>query len=546
MIVLDRLLYVRRRKSALHGFATVIVSGCVVAGALAATVGTATAGGHRLSVLYSFCQQQNCADGAQPDGPLVADSAGNLYGTTGSGGSTNCFDGCGTVFRLAPDGTETVLYAFCSKDASCPDGEYPESPLILDSSDNLYGTTPNVSANGGGTVFKLAPGGTETVLYRFCSRSGCADGDGPNGGLVMDRRGNLYGTTATGGTSCTQSGCGTVFKLRPDGKEKVLYSFCSQDSCADGLYPNGGLVMDRDGNLYGTASEGGANSYNCAYLFGYNACGVVFKVSPTGVETVLYSFCASANCADGAWPAAGVVLDKNGNLYGTARAGGNLNQYCPSGPNEIGSCGVVFEVKPDSTETVLYAFCAQANCADGDFPLGGVTLKYNKSGITLYGTAEFGGANQGNFGAGAGVVYSLSSGTENVLHSFCSRANCADGEYPQSGVIMDGGSLVGAAWAAANTAGAPSTSLPDNRHSAIARARDSNDSPGSPENYRRRRFSMFWGNAGSWGNAAEAPAPGPSATSSCFRPARCASPVQSGNSSNEEQIFGTTNTVPLS
>jgi uncharacterized repeat protein (TIGR03803 family) len=446
MIEFDRLLYAPRRTTALRGFATVIVSGCVVAAALAATVGTATAGAERLSVLYSFCQQQNCADGAEPEGPLVADSAGSLYGATGSGGSTNCFDGCGTVFRLAPDGTETVLYAFCSKDASCPDGEYPYSPLILDSSGNLYGATPNGGANGGGTVFKLAPDGTETVLYSFCRKSDCTDGDGPNGGLVRDRRGNLYGTTGTGGTACNPTGCGTVFKLAPDGKEKVLYSFCSQNCYTDGFYPNGGLVRDRVGNLYGTTEYGGANGDSCAYLFGGSFCGVVFKVSPTGVETVLYSFCASAKCSDGAWPAAGVVLDKNGNLYGTARAGGNLNQYCPSGANEIGSCGVVFEVKPDLTETVLYAFCAQTNCTDGDFPFAGVTLKDNESGITLYGTAEFGGAHQGNLGDGAGVVYSLSSGTENVLHSFCSRANCADGEYPQSGVIMDGGSLVGAAW----------------------------------------------------------------------------------------------------
>lgn len=444
MIEFDRLLYAPRPKSALHGVATMLVVACAAAAALAATTGIATAGTKRFSVLYSFCQQTNCGDGAQPDGPLVADNAGNLYGTTGSGGSTNCFDGCGTVFRLAPDGTETVLYAFCSKDASCPDGEYPTSPLILDNSGNLYGTTPNVRADGGGTVFKLAPDGTETVFYRFCRRSGCADGDGPNGGLVRDRDGNLYGTTATGGTSCSQSGCGTVFKLAPDGKEKVLYSFCSQDSCADGIYPNGGLVRDRDGNLYGTASEGGANSY-CAYLFDYKACGTVFKVSPAGVETVLHSFCASAKCSDGASPAAGVVLDKNGNLYGTTTAGGNLSQSCPSGSYEIGSCGVVFELKPDSTETVLYAFCAQANCTDGAFPLAGVTLKYDKSGITLYGTAAAGGAHQNVTGYGAGVVYSLSGGTEKVLHSFCSRTNCADGDVPQSGVIREGGSLFGAA-----------------------------------------------------------------------------------------------------
>src|ERR1700733_13624957 len=130
-----------RRRTAPHAFAAAMVSGCVVAATLATTTGIAAANTKRFSVLYSFCQQPNCADGALPNGPLVADSAGNLYGTTYYGGSTNCFDGCGTVFRLAPDGTETVSYAFCSKDTACPDGNNPDSPLILDSSGTLYGTT---------------------------------------------------------------------------------------------------------------------------------------------------------------------------------------------------------------------------------------------------------------------------------------------------------------------------------------------------------------------------------------------------------------------
>jgi len=228
-----------KRERALHGFAIVLVIGCVAAAALAATTGIAVAGTKRFSVLYSFCQQKKCADGALPNGPLVADSAGNLYGTTSNGGSTNCFDGCGTVFRLAPDGTETVLYAFCSKDTACPDGKNPISPLILDSSGNLYGTTESGgTGEDGGTVFKLAPEGTETVLYSFCSRNGCADGDGPTGGVIMDRRSNLYGTTGGGGTGDG----GTVFKLASGGKEKVLYSFCSQAGCTDGDSPFAGVV----------------------------------------------------------------------------------------------------------------------------------------------------------------------------------------------------------------------------------------------------------------------------------------------------------------
>ena len=411
-----------------------LVAACVAA---ATVTGIAAAGTKRFSVLYWFCRQTNCTDGADPFGSLVADSAGDLYGTTGyGGGSMNCYEGCGTVFRLAPDGTETVLYAFCTMDASCPDGDYPASPLIRDSAGNLYGTTALGGTGGdGGTIFKLAPDGTETVLYSFCSRSGCADGWTPSGGLIMDGRGNLYGTTAGGGTG----NGGTVFELTRGGKEKVLYSFCSQTGCTDGSDPNGGVVTDRDGNLYGTTMGGGANSGYCS-AYSNGICGTVFKVTPAGTETVLYSFCTKAYCPDGVGPYAGVVLDNHGNLYGTTAAGGNVSQGCPAFPDDRW-CGVVFELKPDSTEKVLYAFCSQTNCTDGALPEAGVTLNYDShGGITFYGTATSGGAQGTN---GAGIVYSLSGGTEKVLHSFCSGTDCTDGAVPLSGVTMNGNSLIG-------------------------------------------------------------------------------------------------------
>ena len=396
------------------------------------------------SVLHAFCRQQNCPDGAQPGAALIADDAGNLYGTTWTGGSTKCFDGCGIVFRLAPGGSYKVLYSFCSENSSCADGELPEAPLILDGSGNLYGTTALGGANDQGTVFRLAPDGTETVLYSFCSRTNCTDGSGPTAGLVMDPKGNLFGVTGSGGASCIPYGCGTVFKLRPEGKEKVLYSFCSQSSCADGSYPNGTVVMDRKGNLYGTTQNGGANFVNCDN-YDYDFCGTVFKVSPAGTETVLYSFCADAGCPDGNGPLGGVVFDVNDNLYGTTASGGVLNSICPNdnGGSE-GGCGVVFKVRAGGKETVLYHFCTLPNCADGAYPLAGVMLKSIKGVLTLYGTAEFGGAQGTN---GAGVVFSLAGNKETVLHSFCSKANCADGEYPHSGVISEGGSLGGAALA---------------------------------------------------------------------------------------------------
>jgi uncharacterized repeat protein (TIGR03803 family) len=197
------------------------------------------------TVLHTFTG----SDGANPATGLIADSSGNLYGTTVFGGGTACAQGCGVVFKVAPDGTETVLYSF----KGGTDGLYPAGRLIADSSGNLYGVAEG-GALGGGVVFKLAPDGTETVLYSFCSKPSCSDGEGPSGSLIADSAGNLYGTTATGGGGgggCyPAAGCGVIFKLAPDGTETVLYYFRGG---SDGANPQGGLIADSAGNLYGTA-----------------------------------------------------------------------------------------------------------------------------------------------------------------------------------------------------------------------------------------------------------------------------------------------------
>ena len=168
-----------------------------------------------MQVLYSFCPQSGCADGSQPVAGLIMDAAGNLYGTTkvgGTGGTGGAF-GQGVVFKLAPDGTETVLYSFCSQ-ANCTDGLQPFAGLIMDAAGNLYGTTLNGGiGSGSGVVFKLAPDGTQTVLYSFCSQANCTDGLAPQAGLLMDAAGNLYGTTALGGIAPGNSG--VVFALTP-------------------------------------------------------------------------------------------------------------------------------------------------------------------------------------------------------------------------------------------------------------------------------------------------------------------------------------------
>ncbi|MFZ0283800.1 MAG: choice-of-anchor tandem repeat GloVer-containing protein, partial [Terriglobales bacterium] len=205
------------------------------------------------TVLHSF---MGAPDGDNPFADLVLDSAGNLYGTTATGGF-----GAGTVFKLDPSGAETVLYSFTGG----PDGGLPFAGLVRDSAGNLYGTTLIGGTSGVGTVFKLDSTGMETVLYNFCSQSGCADGSQPYASLVRDSAGNLYGTTYGGGSNDG----GTVFRLDKTGKETVLHSFCSLSGCADGGFPYAGLVGDSSGNLYGTTSN-----------FGAYAWGTVFEITP--------------------------------------------------------------------------------------------------------------------------------------------------------------------------------------------------------------------------------------------------------------------------
>jgi uncharacterized repeat protein (TIGR03803 family) len=221
----------------------------------------------KVTVLHSFI---GSPDGEYPTAGLVRDSAGNLYGTTPYGGSVqqgrlHIPTYWGTVFKVDPTGNETLLYSFCPAGYPCTDGQNPTGGLVRDSAGNLYGTTQFGGANGNGTIFKVDPTGNETVLYSFCSQSGCADGYWPYSGLVRDSAGNLYGTTFYGGAN----GAGAVFELDTGGVETVLYSFCSQSNCADGANPYAGLVLDSEGNLYGT-TEGGGTVGN----------GTVFRLAP--------------------------------------------------------------------------------------------------------------------------------------------------------------------------------------------------------------------------------------------------------------------------
>jgi uncharacterized repeat protein (TIGR03803 family) len=309
------------------------------------------------TVLYAFA---GGTDGYAPSAALLADKAGNFYGTTFEGGSNACGgDGCGTVFKLTPHGGETVLYAFTGG----VDGSLPQAGLIADKAGNLYGTTYEGGNNNFacGVVFKVAAHGAETVLHTFTGDDGCF----PNGGLLADKHGNLYGTTVGGGSDLA----GTVFKLAPNGTETVLHSF----SNSDGSLPEGNLMLDASGNLYGTASEGGKGSCHNGY-----GCGTVFMVAPNGAETVLHYF---TDGSGGGNPSDGVIADNSGDLYATTGYGGSHGD------------GTVFKLTPDGIETVLHAF----NGGDGSNPSGGLILINHN----LYGTTPYGGADE------AGTVFKL-------------------------------------------------------------------------------------------------------------------------------------------
>jgi len=325
---------------------------------VAGMVATPSAQAQTYSILHTFTGPP---DGSEPHAGLVRDAAGNLYGTTYYGGVS----GYGAVFMLDMTNHEMVLHSF----TGAPDGATPIGGLFRDAAGNLYGTTSYGGVSGYGTLFKVDPTGMETVLYSF---TGGTDGDGPFAGLIQDAAGNLYGTTFGGGAS----GYGTVFKLDTTGRETLLHSFAGYPT--DGGNPTACLVMDSAGNLYGTTFGGGTYGN-----------GTVFKVDPTGMETVLYSFTGGT---DGSGPSAGLAQDAAGNFYGTTYYGGNLTLCSGSG------CGTVFKLEGTGTETVLHTFTGPP---DGAYSLA--SLIQDAAG-NLYGTTQGGGA------SGYGVVFELEAG----------------------------------------------------------------------------------------------------------------------------------------
>jgi len=385
------------------------------------------------SVLYSFT---GGADGGYPAASLILDKAGNLYGTTSLGGLSNCFfGGCGVVFKVnSSTGDETVLYSFCPGGGSCTDGSSPgfvlgngtfflapNAALIADAAGNLYGTTSfggSSPANCGfftpcGVVFKLDTAGNETVLYNFCSQINCADGVDPSNPLVGDAAGNLYGTT-----------WGNVFKIDTTGAQTVLHNFTGYPT--DGAVAQTSLVRGASGNLYGTT-----------VLAGSYGDGVAFRLTTTGKETI-YSFIGGKH---GQNPYGALIRDAQGNFYGTTASGGTAG----GGSCSIDGCGTIFRLDAHGRETDLYNFTGTNG--DGANPYSGLIRDEEGN---LYGTTYAGGA------YGLGTVFKLDkTGQEAVLYSFCSGGYpCTDGQGPYTALVRDAaGNLYGTASGGANGAG---------------------------------------------------------------------------------------------
>jgi len=337
-----------------------------------------------LTSLHSFDGTED-ASGSLPTAALVQGTDGNLYGTTFAGGAdSGCTSlhvvGCGTVFKITPSSTLTTLHSFAGYPT---DGAYPEAGLVEGADGSFYGTTyyggENVcygNADGCGTIFKITPNGTFTTFYKFDG----TDGLNPNAGLVQGTDGNFYGTTEFGGGEGCESygGCGTVFKITPGGALTTLYSFGSESG--DGHEPEGGLVQGNDGDFYGTTFYGGANNN-----------GSVFKITPSGALTTLYSF----DFTDGFGPTATLILGTDGNFYGTTSMGGasDCTMYYYEG------CGTVFVISPSGALTTLHNF----DFGEGSDPY--TALLQDTNGI-FYGTTA-----QTQAGAYAGgTVFSLSVG----------------------------------------------------------------------------------------------------------------------------------------
>ncbi len=383
---------------------------CSLALILFAAPGVASAHQYTESVAWAFA---GTPDG---DGPtsLVADKQGNIYGTTAAGGSGACTAGCGTIFKIATDGTKTILYSFNGApfDASSPAG------LAIDRHGNLYGAGYFGGAAGFGGIFKLTPDGHETLLHSFYTRDKAFKQGFRPTALAMGADGFLYGATQYGGTalSVCNVGCGTVFRISPKGRVKTLYRFQGQGK-GDGMQPYGGITLGPDGTIYGTT------------LYGGGTLGTVYKVDHvSGAETMLHAFTGSKQ--DGAHPQTPPIADDAGNLYGgtTESSGRDCDSH---------GCGMLYKIAPDGTYTILYDFDSGAVGFGGDaFSVS--SALYRDTAGNLYGTTRWGGASSTcSPSIGCGAVFQFTpGGALNILYKFQGPAN-GDAQTPYGMLLRD-------------------------------------------------------------------------------------------------------------
>jgi uncharacterized repeat protein (TIGR03803 family) len=339
-------------------------------------------------------------NGDLPQSSLIQGRDGNLYGTTTAGGGCEIFSlGCGTIFKITPSGTFSTLYTFCPVIViGCPDGSSPVGGLILANDGSLYGTTEGggfvgslCSPTGCGTIFKITPEGTLTTLHRFVF----TDGQDLHAGLFRASDRNFYGTTRSGGTY----GYGTVFRMTPTGTLTTLYSFCAQPSCPDGGVPQASLVQATNGDLYGTTWE-----YGSAY-----GHGTVFKITLQGRLTTMHVF----HVIDGAQPFDALIQGTDGNLYGTTSSGGHSGN------------GTVFTITLGGEFATLHDFCIHPHCTDGFAPFSALIQATDGN---FYGTTA------GTiYHEGAATVFRMSpSGMLTTLQYF----DGANGDAPYGGLVQ--------------------------------------------------------------------------------------------------------------
>lgn len=395
-----------------------LIASLVAATALA---GTAASAG-TFTTIHTFCHHNDCSDGESPLGaPLIPDGRGNYLGTAQGGG----VNGGGVLYTLAGGTTFKKLFDF-------PAAGGPLGSLIQDAQGNLYGVEA-YGSTGNGAVFRLHPLNanrtrwTYDELYDFCPLSdSCPDGntplaltyDGAWSGVPYDGQSPLYGTTDYGG----DKGFGTVFQLTDNGdtwSEKVIYSICSKKGCPDGKYGSYALVNAPNGILYSTTADGGGAKE-----------GVVFELTPNAhrtkwTQSVVYSFCALANCSDGSQPT-GLALDGQGGLYGLTSGGGDTR------------FGTIFQISAEGSFTRLYSFCQQPGCPDGAAPPMSPTIGPDG---TLYGVTSL-----------TLWSYAPQTSTYSVLHTFCADGKCTDGYEPSSPLtVAADGTVFGNTFSGGNT-----------------------------------------------------------------------------------------------